>query len=433
MSSARRSGVDTISNLPVNILDGILGCLPLKDAVKTSILSRDWRYKWVTRQELEFDYHFFRSFAHDQEAKTIIYQVLLLHKGPILKFSLGGSYLIKCSDIDHWILSLSKKNVQEFTLHICSHNRYHLPSHFFTFKQLKHLKVDQCFFHPPPGFKGFENLINLDLQQVTFVPAILNNLISKCPLLETLRLNGCTNFDTLEIDAVNLKCFYFEGTSKSICFKNAPMLKKLTVCLKSSVSRNASPVCSNLTRFFGYMPCLMELDISGFLLEYLTMGGLPENHLTALSNVKSFSIQRMLFRNVEEVSIVIYLITSCPKLQKLTIEFGQMDYAVEPVVQYLRDQSSLSGIMKLLQRVHMSMFSGFEMEMEFVRLILASAPILEKISIWNYSNLLLRPGREMMDEMKQFYQASPNIEFIFDEVEVEVENDMPIEPQVWMV
>ncbi|MCD7459759.1 hypothetical protein HAX54_041869 [Datura stramonium] len=99
-----------------------------------------------------------------------------------------------------------------------------------------------------------------------------------------------------------------------------------------------------------------------------------------------------------------------------------MDYVVEPVVQYLRDQSSLSGGMKLLQRVHMSMFSGFEMEMEFVRLILASAPILENISIWNYSYLLLRSSREMMDEMKQFHQASPNIEFIFDEVEVETAN-----------
>ncbi|XP_060211198.1 F-box/FBD/LRR-repeat protein At1g13570-like [Lycium barbarum] len=273
MKSAR-SGVDTISNLPCNILDGILGCLPLKDAVKTSILSKDWRYKWVTRQELAFDYHLFRSLTHEQEANTIIYQVLLLHKGPILNFILSGSNLISFPDIDHWIVSLSKKNVQEFTLQIFSRNRYHLPSHLFTFKQLRHLELGMCLFHPPPGFKGFEKLINLDLKDVTFVPAVLKNLISRSPLLERLRLCWCTNFDTLEIDAVNLKCFDFRGASKSICFKNAPMLRKANVYLTSPASADASPVCSNLTKFFCYMPRLMELDIGGFLLKVMSICGI---------------------------------------------------------------------------------------------------------------------------------------------------------------
>uniref|UniRef100_M1CW76 Ubiquitin-protein ligase n=1 Tax=Solanum tuberosum TaxID=4113 RepID=M1CW76_SOLTU len=365
MRTATRSSVDTISDLPCNVLDGILGCLPLKDAVKTSILSRDWRYKWVTRQELEFDYQFFVTYACNQ-ATAIIYQVLLLHKGPILKFSLGGSNLTIYPDIDHWILFLSKKNVQEFTL--CGNslnNRYHLPSHFFTFHHLRHLKVDRCSFHPPPGFKGFEKLINLDLHFATFDPAILGNLIFRCPLLERLTLRWCTNFDTLEIDAPNLKCFDFRGNSKSICFKNAPMLEKLIVHLNSRVSMVASPVCSNITKFFCHMPCLMQLDISGHLLE------------------------------------------------------GMKSEAVEPVVQYLQNQSSLCGAVKLLQKVHMSMFSGREVEMEFLRLILVSAPVLEEISAWNYEHLLCLSGREIMDNMKQYQRASPNVKFIVDEIVVE--------------
>ena len=62
MRNASTSGVDTISNLPCNVLDVILGCLPWKDAVKTSILSKDWRYKWVTRQELDFNDEFYKYF-----------------------------------------------------------------------------------------------------------------------------------------------------------------------------------------------------------------------------------------------------------------------------------------------------------------------------------------------------------------------------------
>uniref|UniRef100_M1BA52 Ubiquitin-protein ligase n=2 Tax=Solanum tuberosum TaxID=4113 RepID=M1BA52_SOLTU len=431
MKSARRSDVDTLSNnLPRDILDGILGHLPLKDAVKSSILSKDWRYKWATRQELEFDYHFFELFAHFQEAKTIIYQVLLLHKGPILKFKLGGSNLIRFRDIDHWILFLSKKNVEEFTLRVRSNNDYHLPSHLFTFRKLRLLEVQNCLFHPPPDFKGFKKLVNLGLHCVTFLPTVLNNLISQCPFLEILKLNWCTNFDTLEIDAANLKCFEFRGTSKSICFKNAPMLKEVTIWLNSQVSTDLSaPVCSNLINFFYYMPCLMELDISGVSLKDLTMGGLSGNSPTVLNNVKSLRIQRMLFENSEEVLGAVYLIASCPKLQELTIECEIMNDVVGPVavVQYLQDHQSLYDSVKLLRRVHMNTFSGFEIEMEFVRLILASAPALEKIFFWNFSCFLHQPGRQLMDKMKQFHQASPNVEFTFEEVVAE--DRRPIEPQ----
>ncbi|XP_060207923.1 F-box/FBD/LRR-repeat protein At1g13570-like isoform X2 [Lycium barbarum] len=362
------SGVDTISNLPSNILDGILGCLPLKDAVKTSILSKDWRYKWVTRQKLDFD----------------------------------------------------EKNVQEFTLHIFSGNEYHLPSQIFTFQQLWHLELGRCLFHPPPDFKGFEKLINLDLQCVIFDPAIIRNLISKCPLLERLRLNWCTDFDIFEIDAANLKCFDFVGISKSICFKNTPMLRNVTVWLDSNVLTDPSPIYSNITKFFHYMPSLRELDLCGSTLEYLTMGGVPESPPTALNNVGSLRISSMYFRNAEEVSGAVYLITSCPKLQELTIECETVGTVVEPVMQFLRAQSVSCGVVKLLQSVQMCYFTGFEMEMEFMKFILACAPVLEEIFIWNVAQYFHR-GTKMMDEIKQFCRVSPNVRFKFEEAFIDPE------------
>ncbi|KAL3330657.1 hypothetical protein AABB24_034468 [Solanum stoloniferum] len=120
----------------------------------------------------------------------------------------------------------------------------------------------------------------------------------------------------------------------------------------------------------------------------------------------------MFFRSIKHVSSVIYLIKSFPKLQKLTIECRMNSEAVEPVVQYLQDQSSLCGAVKLLQKVHMNMFRGLEVEMEFLRLILASAPVLEEISAWNYAHILCLSAREIMDEMKQYQRASPNVKFI---------------------
>ncbi|XP_009594964.1 F-box/FBD/LRR-repeat protein At1g13570-like [Nicotiana tomentosiformis] len=416
MRSASRSGVVTISNLPCNVVDGILGCLPLKDAVKTSILSKDWRYKWVTRQELDFSDEFFKSFKEKQEAKAIIYQVLLLHRGPILKFKLGGRNLKSCPDIDHWILFLSKKNIQEFTLYMWSDNKYYLPSHLFTFQELRYLEVSECLFHPPPGFEGFEKLISLDLQHVTFVPATFKDFILKCPSLERLMLRWCTDFDTLEIDAPTLKFFDFTGESKSICFKNAPMLENVSVYLSvSRVLPYPSHVCSNLTKFFHYMPSLKELDLCNSTLEYLIMGGVPESPPTALNNIKSLRMSDMSFRNVEQVSGAVYLITSCPKLQELTIDITvSAGNVVEPVVQFLRAQSISCGVAKLLQRVEMSYFTGAETEMEFVRFILASAPVLEEILIWNVAHHFHRSTQMMDDEMKLFGRASPNVRIILE-------------------
>lgn len=87
MRSTRRSGIDTISNFPPQYFGRNLGCLSLKDAVKTSILSRYWGHMsraWVWLS-------LFKSFAHAQEAKTI----LLLHKQSILRFKLKCSNLIR--------------------------------------------------------------------------------------------------------------------------------------------------------------------------------------------------------------------------------------------------------------------------------------------------------------------------------------------------
>ncbi|WMV43082.1 hypothetical protein MTR67_036467 [Solanum verrucosum] len=91
---------------------------------------------------------------------------------------------------------------------------------------------------------------------------------------------------------------------------------------------------------------------------------------------------------------------------------------VEPVVQFLRAQSSSSGAVKL-QRVQVNMFTGLEMEMQFMKFILASSPILEEIFIWNCKCFLFRSCKQMMDEMKEFCRASPNVEFTFEEIDME--------------
>lgn len=81
-------------------------------------------------------------------------------------------------------------------------------------------------------------------------------------------------------------------------------------------------------------------------------------------------------------------------------------------MQFLRVKSIPSGVVKVLQIVEMCYFTGREMEMEFVKFILASALILEDIFIWDAGEF--NRGTQMMDEMKQFYRESANVRFKFE-------------------
>ncbi|KAK6782205.1 hypothetical protein RDI58_020001 [Solanum bulbocastanum] len=193
------------------------------------------------------------------------------------------------------------------------------------------------------------------------------------------------------------------------------MLEKVIVCFTGFLT-DTSPFCSNLTKFFYYTPSLLELHLRDSTLEYLIMGGVPESPPTALNNIKSLKFLTMSLRNVKEISGDVYLITSCPKLQHLTIEFDSSGINAEGVVQFLRAQSFLYGALKL-QRVQVNMFMGLEMEMEFIKFIFASAPVLEEIFFWNFAYLGVRSGKQMIDEIEEFRRASPNVDFIFEEDE----------------
>lgn len=49
---------DSISNLPSSVIEHILSYLPMRDAAKTSILCKEWRYKWLSVSHLVFDQDF---------------------------------------------------------------------------------------------------------------------------------------------------------------------------------------------------------------------------------------------------------------------------------------------------------------------------------------------------------------------------------------
>ncbi|CAI9772289.1 unnamed protein product [Fraxinus pennsylvanica] len=404
------SEADLISNLPVSIVENIMGCLPLRDAVRTSILSREWRYKWVTCPELVFDFWFDQMFLGHHKLEKLVYLILKLHQGPLIKFALQVPAFRSCPDIDQWVDLMPNNTIQDFTLHISRGDNHKLPSRIFTFNQLRKLKLYKCVLYPPLGFKGFNKLLNLDLQNVDLVPQTFASFISACPILERLRMIDCTSFNCLEIDAPALKFLEFHGVFRSISFTYSPLLAEVIISFSSIDFGTGKCFSSNLITSLSCLPSLEELHMQAFALQELAEDGLPKKLPVTLETLKILHLSDMYFEKIEEIACVLCLIRSSPNLQKLKITAFTFD-VVESVGEYLRAQNS-SDCLAQLKTVDMLLFSGVEPEMEFVKYLLASATGLEEMAILPHAGSVSDGGESIMNELNQFPRASAKAEII---------------------
>ncbi|KAK6158592.1 hypothetical protein DH2020_005906 [Rehmannia glutinosa] len=403
-----RSESDFITNLPNNIIDNILGCLPLRDVVRTSILSREWRYKWTSCPDIVFDFWFDQMFLGGHKLEPLIYQILKQHKGPLLKFALQVPDLKSNPDIDQWVRLLPNNTLQDLTLHVSRGETHNLTSHLFTFKHLRNLKLYNCVFDPIPGFKGFNKLVNLELQRVALVPETFGKFIASCPAIERLKLIHCTSFDCLEINGPKLKYFEFHGVFRSVLFENCPVLRDVKLTFSSMEFKSGNRFSLDLVKALSCLPALEDLRLQAYALEDLVEHGAPEKLPVSLNMLKTLHLSDMYFEKIEETSCAICFIRSCPNLQRLKITAFTFD-VVDSVADFLRSQRSSESLTQL-KTVKMQLFSGIEAEMEFVKYLLASATALEEMTITPHAGSVTDGGESILNELKQYPRASPSAE-----------------------
>lgn len=258
-------GPDLISDLPQSIIEYILIQLPIRDAVRTSILSSKWRYKWNTITRLVIDEKCVPSCNDrsvvEKSLVKFINQLLFLHQGPIHKFQITNSYLQSCPEIDQWVLFLSRNDLKELVLELGEGEWFRIPSCLFNCKKLTRLELFRCELDPPLSFKGFISLKSLILHQVLISPDAIESLISSCPLLESLSLSY---FDSLalSIRAPNLRYLYLEGEFKDLCLEETPLLVDISVAMymTDDIAEHfeQSSNC-NFVKFLGGVPNLERL------------------------------------------------------------------------------------------------------------------------------------------------------------------------------
>ncbi|VFQ95309.1 unnamed protein product [Cuscuta campestris] len=175
---------DRISQLPAEILDHIMGLLPIRQAAKVAVLSKVWRDVWSSLTLLCFDHGFFhvagkkssKEARKDKNKRSrfhVITQILLQHKGSIRKFvcfhALAMTEIVRFSslEVDEWLVLVTRKGVEEIHLHFGC-NKYKLPGYVFSCTTLKTLHLNGFSIDPQNSPHTLPNATSLRFDYADF-------------------------------------------------------------------------------------------------------------------------------------------------------------------------------------------------------------------------------------------------------------------------
>ncbi|KAL1819161.1 hypothetical protein ACET3Z_014030 [Daucus carota] len=381
-SSVRKIGrieKDRISELPQNVRATILCFMPIQDAVRTSILSKKWRYCWTMMPHLIFDEKFVDGiwgklgYVDDDDLMAYkfvsrINKIILLHKGPILKFSLYIPHYncdaqIVHDFIDQWIPLLSVKGTKEVILE--DYDCRHAMAHHFSSLDLTHLRLLGVGFHYKPTFGRFTHLKNLKLVEAHYHESYrFKQNIFDCPVLEKLSLILCYGLFHTNFHAPNLNCLH-------------------------QVYRVATP----------------EIPYAG--LENLTEYSFLLYRLGMLKESKTSNVVKYLgsLHKIEKFSIARYSLKAkdCESDEDCDDEdcYGEKD-----LKNYQIEDSEGFTTTGHLQIVSFSYFRGLKAELELVKFVLAHSPLLKTMFIHRDVSIGSGVALKMTEEMLQYPRAS---------------------------
>ncbi|KAK1416948.1 hypothetical protein QVD17_26067 [Tagetes erecta] len=363
-SKVQRLCVDRISTLPQTIIEIILCFLSIQEAARTSILSKEWRYKWTKIPKLVFDDSVVDSLEslgkvqmkawnrHSSENMTsiskvfyAIYQVLLLRQAPIHEFTLDVVADCDCFELDQIILHLSRNHaVKKLKLKSEYEFRYRVPLSVFSMHHLTNLHLEYCDLDHKPTFRGFHSLRSLYLKYGTIPTKTLLHLLS-----------------------------------------NSPSLKSFTLLVEHW--ELGSKECT-ITELFACLHVVEHLTTWPLILGWFALDPLPKE-LPTLINLKYFYFKEMCFYCGQGLTFIAVMLKFSPNLEKIKIKtdsdepYNPHDCCENDVIPPNTLEKYSDVWLKHLNELEIYyMFdTNVKSVLEFVKFILARSPKLKKVNI----------------------------------------------------
>uniref|UniRef100_A0ACD5TLT2 Uncharacterized protein n=1 Tax=Avena sativa TaxID=4498 RepID=A0ACD5TLT2_AVESA len=380
---------DIISNLPEGLKDKILCCLPIKEAVGTCLLSRNWRYTWTSMTELMFmgdDFVSENDNAKDDECKFLKFtdMFLSLHNGPILKFGLDtiGIEISTGGHIYRWMLILSRNRIKELQLRTYTHESYKIPSCFFSCDDLEYVRLQDCILttsHLPVLSKGFKQLHTLHLEYFSLEGNRFGDLVGSCPNLEKLTLYWLISSGNINIHSAKLKILTVHGLFNHLNL-HTPNLTSAYIKRKQATGDAWEAKCNfNFSQFIASISDVENILLHGPLFECaeheFLIPKLPKlfNRLTEINLDLDLG-------NLKEANLALCLFQHAPNLQLINLRLTPK----KPMVPTAHFWESTDRHVCLFQNLHvvcMINFTGSRVELGLLKLILEDAPVLRKAEI----------------------------------------------------
>ncbi|MBA0783577.1 hypothetical protein Gotri_001271 [Gossypium trilobum] len=210
---AKNEGVlDRISTLPDHMLCHMLSFLPIKDAVRTSVLSPRWRYLFTFMSTLDlYDYRQFRGFTRRDfnDFKNFVDRLLLFPKQQVrlecfrvTENASDGD----CPRLYGWICAVLSRGIKELVVSYGKNLR--LPTLLFTCQSLVTLELDIPGDMKIPPDVSLPNLKSLNLSNFLFSDGLIFKLVSSCHVLEELYMEFVKlgrNITEVNIHSLSLK------------------------------------------------------------------------------------------------------------------------------------------------------------------------------------------------------------------------------------
>ncbi|XP_058780800.1 F-box/FBD/LRR-repeat protein At1g13570-like [Vicia villosa] len=373
---------DRISDLPGNVIDGILGNLKIRDQVRTSILSRKWRYMWTSAPQLCFDNNFFERYTyleardHASVVSKIITDVLMLHNGPIHKFTLSlsfdinynfkSNFKITLEYLNTWIPFLSR-DIKYLDLVDRWESVHEMPYIVFSCKELTYFKFGGFHLLIPPNFCGFKRLLELHLYMVRLNSHTFESLISGCPFLEKLCIELSEGFQYIDISSPTLKVLLLDllNDVDSICLKKAENLIDFTL---------------EASRFglFGSIKSLPNVKMVGCN-KYSYADIIPPTCLvSSLNSLEYLNLGVVNLNETRELLHIVRVLKSAPSLVKLVIQSYSFAKATQ-VLDHSEELECRSCCLKL-QIVDISIRANSQHAVSLIQFILANSPLLKTLT-----------------------------------------------------
>ncbi|KAA8526433.1 hypothetical protein F0562_008364 [Nyssa sinensis] len=268
--SSSTEAFDRISNLPLPIIHHLMSFLPAKDATRTSSLSKKWRFIFYSFPILDFDQFWFEKsssqpMSYVQKIEKFLNYVCesilrrLDQENSIQKFKLQSNLHGVESEnrIEMSINYAVERNVQELDICITQSKYFTVPQSLYNARSIVALKLTGFELNLPDLLSGCPLIEHLSLLCCDG----LKNIKVSSKKLKTLELVCCQGLVFLEIEAINLQSFLYNGELK-------PCEINLTACrfLKSLSMFHARITDNWLEDHISKLLLLENLELEGCIM-----------------------------------------------------------------------------------------------------------------------------------------------------------------------